>query len=125
MRKEISNNKGQALIEFILIIPIFIFIIMAMVDIGNIIYKKYNLGNTLDTVVELYEQGDSEKMTAFTNLENVDIDITSLGSDLTKITISKSINIITPGLSNVLGSNYILSVDRTIYSIEEHIVNEG
>jgi len=125
MRKEISNNKGQALIEFILIIPIFIFIIMAMVDIGNIIYKKYNLGNTLDTVVELYEQGDSEKMTAFTNLENVDVDITSLGSDLTKITITKSINIITPGLSNVLGSNYILSVDRTIYSIEEHIVNEG
>lgn len=125
MVKEINNNKGQALIEFVLVMPIFIFIIMAMVDLGNIIYKKYNLENTLDTVVELYQQGENQKMAAYIAVENLNLDITNAGDDLTKISISKGINIITPGLNNILGKSYTLSVDRTIYSVEEVTINEG
>lgn len=125
MVKRINNNKGQALVEFVLIMPIFIFLIMAMVDLGNIIYKKYNLENTLDTVVELYEQGENQKMAAFVAVENINIDITDAGDDLTNVTISKDISIITPGLNNILGKNYTLSVDRTIYSTKEVVPNEG
>lgn len=125
MVKRINNNKGQALVEFVLIMPIFIFLIMAMVDLGNIIYKKYNLENTLDTVVELYEQGENQKMAAFVAVENINVDITDAGDDLTNVTISKDISIITPGLNNILGKNYTLSVDRTIYSTKEVVPNEG
>ncbi len=124
MVKKINNDKGQALVEFVLIMPIFIFIIMAMVDLGNIIYKKYNLENTLDTVVELYKQGENQKMAAYAAVENIDLDITDAGDDLTNVSISKNISIITPGLNNILGKNYTLSVDRTIYSIEEEATNE-
>lgn len=124
MVKKINNNKGQALVEFVLVMPIFIFIIMAMVDLGNIIYKKYNLENTLDTVVELYEQGENQKMAAYASVENINLDITNVGEELTKVSISKDINIITPGLNNILGKNYTLSVDRTVYSKKE-VANEG
>lgn len=125
MVKRINNNKGQALVEFVLIMPIFIFLIMAMVDLGNIIYKKYNLENTLDTVVELYEQGENQKMAAYVAVENINLDITDAGDDLTKVSISKDISIITPGLNNILGKNYTLSVDRTVYSTKEVVTNEG
>jgi len=125
MVKKINNNKGQALVEFVLVMPIFIFIIMAMVDLGNIIYKKYNLENTLDTVVELYEQGENQKMAAYAAVENIDLDITDVGDDLTKVSISKDVSVITPGLNNILGKSYTLSVDRTVYSTKEVITNEG
>jgi Flp pilus assembly protein TadG len=125
MVKRINNNKGQALVEFVLIMPIFIFLIMAMVDLGNIIYKKYNLENTLDTVVELYEQGENQKMAAYVTAENINLDITDAGEDLTKVSISKDINIITPGLNNILGKNYTLSVDRTVYSTKGVVTNAG
>ena len=125
MVKGMNNNKGQALVEFVLVMPIFIFIIMAMVDLGNIIYKKYNLENTLDTVVELYEQGENQKMAAYAAVENIDLDITDAGDDLTKVSISKDISVITPGLNNILGKSYTLSVDRTVYSTKEVVTNEG
>ena len=35
------NKKGQALVEFILILPVLLLILMAMIDIGNIFLKKY------------------------------------------------------------------------------------
>ena len=34
------NNKGQALVEFVLILPVFIFILFAVYDIGMIFNKK-------------------------------------------------------------------------------------
>lgn len=125
MIKDIRNSKGQALVEFVLVMPIFIFIIMAMVDLGNIIYKKYNLENTLDTVVELYKQGESQKMAAYASVENIDLDISSISDDLTKVSVKKTINIITPGLNNILGKDYTLSVDRTIFSKVDKVINEG
>lgn len=118
MGKDVKNNKGQALIEFILVMPVFIFLIMVIIDLGNIVYKKYNLTSNLDTIVDLYEAGDNQKLSAYASLEGVEVNISSTGEDLTKISISKSINIITPGLSNVIGKDYILSVDRTVYKVD-------
>ena len=40
------NRKGQALIEFVLILPIFILILFATVDFGLILSKKNELENT-------------------------------------------------------------------------------
>jgi len=40
-----KNNKGQALVEFIIILPIFLLLIISIIDFGNIISKKYSLEN--------------------------------------------------------------------------------
>ena len=49
-----KDNKGQALVEFVLIVPILIFILLALIDIGNVIINKYKLEDNLSTIVELY-----------------------------------------------------------------------
>ena len=36
------NRKGQALVEFVLILPIFIMILFSIVDFGMIFNKKMN-----------------------------------------------------------------------------------
>jgi hypothetical protein len=46
-----KNCKGQALVEFILIIPVFAFLILGIIDIGNIVINKYNL----ESGIEYYE----------------------------------------------------------------------
>ena len=32
------NKRGQALVEFVIILPIFIFMLLSIMDIGRIIY---------------------------------------------------------------------------------------
>ena len=54
------NKKGQALVEFILILPVLLLIVMALIDIGNIFLKKYDLNKDLETVTELYKNGETK-----------------------------------------------------------------
>ena len=42
------NKKGQALIEFIIILPIFLILVMGIFDFGNIMYQRYKLENSFD-----------------------------------------------------------------------------
>lgn len=46
------NNKGQSLIMFIIIIPIFILIFTLIFDVGNAIYEKNRLSNTSYIVID-------------------------------------------------------------------------
>ena len=39
------NNRGQSLVMFILIIPIFLLIMTLVYDVGNAIYEKNKLSN--------------------------------------------------------------------------------
>ena len=46
------NNKGQSLVMFIIIIPIFLLIITLVYDVGTAIYEKNRLVNTNYMVIE-------------------------------------------------------------------------
>lgn len=39
------NNKGQTLVLFVILLPIFLFVIVLVVDIGNLISVKQNINN--------------------------------------------------------------------------------
>ena len=108
-----KNKRGQALIEFILIIPVLVLFILGMFDIGNIIYKKYQLENNLDYIVDLYRVSKNIELQKYINSENITMDTTE-DTEYTTITISKKITIITPGLSKILGSPYSITTDRII-----------
>ena len=45
------NNKGQSLVMFILIIPIFFGIMVLVIDIGNVIYYKQDIDNINKVVI--------------------------------------------------------------------------
>lgn len=85
------NNKGQSLVMFVLIIPIFLLILTLVYDVGNAIYEKDILSNTnyltieyglnnIDTVTEndlknLIEQNTSNLKYIYVTIEENQIEI--------------------------------------------------
>ena len=48
------NKKGQALVEFIIILPVFVFMLLGMIDIGKIMFFNNQIESKMDDVV--YEE---------------------------------------------------------------------
>lgn len=110
------NRKGQALVEFVLILPIFILILFAIVDFGFIFSKKSELENKSMDIVLLINNGtDIDDI----KLKYTDLDISLTENDRYKeIKIKENINIITPGLNLVLGDPYEIVIERVIPNVE-------
>ncbi len=109
-----KNNRGQALVEFIIVVPILIFIIMAIIDFGNITIKKMQLENNLDTVVSLYQNNDFTTIQDLTVSEDFNFSYNK-NQNMSKIVLRKNVKILTPFLNLVLGDNYSLETSRVIY----------
>ena len=87
---------------------------MAMIDIGNIFLKKYELNEDLETVTELYKNNDTKELGLY--LANEDIKLEdSKTNEMITITLQKQIEINAPLLKNVLGKNYIIETSKTFY----------
>ena len=108
-----KNDHGQALIEFILIIPVLAIFILGIFDIGNIIYKKYQLENDLDYIIDLYEENKISDIDTYIRKEKI-IMSDSKETEYTTITLSENIFFVTPGASKVFGPSYKISTSRTI-----------
>ena len=106
------NRKGQALVEFVLILPIFLLILFAVVDFGMIISKKNELENiSIDIVSMLKNNEDINSIKML--FPDLTIDISS-DSNYTNIKIYENIDIMTPGLNLVIGDPYKVMVERVI-----------
>lgn len=98
------NKKGQALIEFIIILPIFIMLMLAVFDYVRIYSEKSNLENVIEDVILSNELNDDN----ITILKETD-------DEKTKYTLNKSIDIYSPVISVIIGNKYVVSVSRVIY----------
>ena len=107
------NRKGQALVEFVLILPIFIMILFVIYDFGNIFSNKSNLENTSADIVEMYKN-DTAKADIMAMYSDLKIEFDNYNDKYTKIIIKKDIKIITPGLDRILGKNYEIKVERVV-----------
>ena len=106
------NKKGQALVEFVLIFPIFLIIICTIIELGSINYQKLKLESDLDTIVNMYlRDSDLNGYLANNNLKM------NLKKDEDQITIElkKKIEIVTPVLKSIYSSNYELKTERMFY----------
>lgn len=116
MRK--INNSGQALIEFILIIPVLVFIFLAIVDFGNIYAKTNNLEGLINEVVTMYKNDESfvdiDKYIKENN-EKITFNINNDDNKFVDIVLKEEVNILTPGLNLILGDPYNIEVKRVIY----------
>ncbi len=108
------NKNGQALIEFIIIMPIFLIMVFALIDFGNILYKRYQLEGDLDYIVDLYHQALNDKIVSYTNDLDIKIEYQNNNPEV-KIILSKDVNVLTPGLRTLLNSPYTIKVERVIY----------
>lgn len=112
-----KDNKGQALVEFIIILPIFLLLIISVIDFGNIISKKYSLENDIDTVSSLYKEQKYEEINKYLNNKGIRVSYNE-EDDLFKITLNKDIKIISPMLNIIFGKNYEITVEKSIYKNE-------
>ena len=108
------NKKGQALVEFILVLPILLLIIISMIDIGNIFLKKFDLNNDLETVATLYENGDMTNLNNYLEEENINLSENSK-DDMITLTLSQKVSISTPVIKQVLGNDYEIKTSKTIF----------
>ena len=97
------NKRGQALVEFILILPVILLVLMALIDVGTIFMQKIDLNNDMQTIVQLYKNGNKNELDKETKENN-----------LVNLSLSKEVRISTPGLTNVLGKKYNIEVKRTV-----------
>ena len=106
------NRKGQALVEFVLILPIFILILFAIIDFGFIVSKKNELENISVDVVSMIKS--NKTVDEISNLyPDITIDKIDDNSYI-KIKLSEDVDIMTPGLNLILGDPYKVVIERTI-----------
>lgn len=109
-----KNNKGQALVEFILVLPVFTLLVFGMIEIGNLIYQKYKLETHVDPIIELYKN-EYELITTYENKNDIKVDFDKSGN-LVNVKITKKVELITPGITNFLGNPFEIEVERTFYT---------
>ena len=109
------NKRGQALVEFIIILPIFLVLVMGVIDIGNIFYHKTVLEGAISDVISLYDAGYSiEEIKKETNLEDVEV-VTTKNGDQREFHLTEEIDMITPGLNLIFDNPYIIDISRSVY----------
>lgn len=110
------NKKGQALVEFVLIMPIVIMIFSSIVDISRIIIRKNELENITTDVIEMYKNNKSEEEINYyirQNINNSMVKITKENNETT-FNLSSKIDLITPGFNLVLDNPYNVENKRVI-----------
>lgn len=108
------NRKGQALVEFIIILPILVIIFMSIVDMANLFYKRYQLENQLDYITDLYINDKKTEINTYTNDNQI---IVNYENNLSRTTINlkKKTEIVTPLLKQIFKDPYYIEVKRVIY----------
>ena len=97
------NKKGQALIEFIIILPIFIMMMLAVFDCVRIYSEKSKLEGILEDVI--LDSGNYSDINVTKNNVNKG----------TEYVVSKKVDIVSPIVSVVTGNKYNIVVKRIVY----------
>ncbi len=110
-----KDKRGQALVEFLIIIPVIVFIILCLIDVGNIIINKNKLEDEMSEVIDLYSANRLSEINQYALLNNFKVTYDKEGNYII-IKISKEVSIKTPGLNNILGKEMTIETKREIYN---------
>ena len=103
--REHMNKKGQALVEFIIILPIFLMLLLAAFDLVNIMQTKMKLETILEEVILDESYPLEEKIVLTTEKED----------DFVKYKMSLNVDVTSPLVTLVTDNKYLVTVERTIY----------
>ena len=109
-----KNSKGQALVEFVIILPITLMLMFCIIDFGRVISVKSDLERKTDDIVSFYESGNTlEEINS--KMDNKDVKVSlDIKGDYANITVSKKIKPITPGLSYIANKVFDVEVTRVV-----------
>ena len=106
------NKKGQALVEFVLILPVFLIILLVVIDFGNLLYSKNKLENDSTDIARIIKSNSDIKLD--NEYKDIDVEIKDYEEDYKKIIFSKYIDINTPLLDKILGDPCLITTERVI-----------
>ena len=108
------NSKGQALVEFVIILPIILMILFIIIDFSNMFYQKNHLESILNDVVEYKENGKSNSyIKDKVNDSSISISYKKIDDSL-DIKITKKVNLITPFSSLFFDNPFVIKTERMI-----------
>ena len=107
------NTKGQALIEFILILPILLILTIGVFDLFNIQNKKYDLENDLEYIKELYMNNNEDEINTYLNKNDITLE-KNINGEFIELKLTRKVKLITPLLNKVLDNPTIISVKRSV-----------
>lgn len=111
-----KSKKGQALVEFIIILPVSLILFFCIADIARVIMTKNELEGITDDAITLYESGktiDEVRNIISKDDKDVIVDI-YYENDYTSLNVNKKIKPITPGFSYVLKDVFDVKTKRVI-----------
>ena len=107
------NKRGQALIEFVLILPVLILLVFAVIDFGRIISCRMHLEGLITDVIELGD--DQDKIDNFIKKDDsYKIKYSMQKGEFKKVSLETKLELITPGLKNILKNPYKVVVERNV-----------
>lgn len=109
------KDKGQALIEFVLILPVILLILLYIIEFGRITLKKQQLESNMDLIVNLYEEKKQQELNTYISNNNIIINYNKQ-NDLTTIEIKQNIKSNMPLINRIIGNT--ITTKRTIYEKE-------
>lgn len=114
-----KSNKGQALLEFILILPVFLMLFLGMIDFGRVLYESNKLENIMTDVVDMINAGHNESyieanIKAYYD-KSVYLKIEPSGNNRV-INLSTAVNIYTPGFDVVFSNPHKVTATRVIFN---------
>ena len=111
------NKKGQALVEFIIILPIIVFILFMIIDYGIISYNKQKLENIITDVVKMKNNKETnEEIIKFLKSNDKELELKIEDNEkYSDLVLIKKYNYITPGLEKIFNNKDII-IERKIYN---------
>ena len=122
-----TNKRAQALIEFVLILPVLIILLFSIIDFGNIFIVKNELEGNMDLIYDVFRSSaDIETLNSGINTVKGKMDSKTNVSvvfddekEYAKVTLKKDIKTITPGLNLILGYPYKVKIERVIKYVKQ------
>lgn len=112
--KDMKSNKGQALVEFVIILPITLILIFCVIDFGRVISLKSDLESKTNDITTFFQNGKTlEEINTMMDNKDVKVSI-KVNGDYATITVSKKIKPITPGLSYIVDKVFDVETSRVI-----------
>jgi Flp pilus assembly protein TadG len=105
-----KDKKGQALIEFVILLPVLIILLFIVIDFGRVFYEKNKLENISTDVVNMYKENGNIDESLF---DESNIKIVK-SNKYVEIVITKEIDLLTPALDKTGIGN--LETKRIIYN---------
>lgn len=110
-----KSNKGQALVEFVIILPVTLVLIFCIIDFSRVISLKSDLESKTSDAVTFYQDGKTaEDISRLLKLDDETIIKIEEEGTYTSVSTSKKIKPITPGLSYIAEKVFDVKVTRVV-----------